>query len=144
VEDAEGEKAHGLEGEKMLTDTTFSRTLRTARDGGWFSYQLKASSSEPLFLVCQYWGGGWGPDPVGVMDVLVENAKVGTRDFAQKDHETLFFDAVYAIPPQLTRDREKVTVRFQLRPGAVNSGLFACKLVTAGGLVVKELLRERL
>ncbi len=143
VEDSTSETAHRVRGEKMTKGTSFFKTFRTAKEGGWFAYDLAADTNEPLFLMCQFWGGGWGPDTKGTMDVYVEDAKIGTRDFTQKDHQTLFFDAVYPIPPQLSKGKDKLSVRFQALPGEVTTGLFGCKLVTAQGLVIKDLLKEQ-
>jgi DUF1680 family protein len=143
VADSASEISHGLRGEKTTTGVNFFRKYRSAGPAGWFTYDLAAGSDQPLFLVCKYWGSGWGDDTRGVLDLFVENAKVGTQDFAEKDHETLFFDAIYPIPTQLTQGKAKVAVRFQPRPGPTNTGLIRCQLVTAQGLVVKDLLKEQ-
>ena len=141
--DSMNEIKHHLKGENDFTDNVYFKTCRSAREGGLFSYDLKAATDEPLFLVIKYWGGGWGPDPAGIIDIYVENAKIATNDLGNKMHETTFYDLNYAIPFQLTKGREKINVLFKSKSGSLTSGVFSCKLVTAQGLVYKDLLKDQ-
>jgi hypothetical protein len=94
-------------------------------------------------LVVKYWGGGWGPDPSGLMEIYVDNVKLATNDLGNKLHETTFYDLNYAIPVQLTKDKETINVLFKAKSGKLVSGVFNCKLVTAGGLAFKDLLKDQ-
>ena len=40
-----------------------------------------------------------------------------------------FFDATYPIPQDLTKNKAKVTVRFQSHPGNMAGGVFGCRIV---------------
>ncbi|TKK68058.1 glycosyl hydrolase [Ilyomonas limi] len=141
--DTDSEIAHQLQSKNDTIENIYFKTCRTAKEGGQFSYNLKAATNEPLFLVVKYWGGGWGPDPSGMLDIYVENVKLATHDLGNKLHETTFYDLNYAIPVQLTEDKEKVDVTFKAKNGKLESGVFECKLVTAQGLVFKDLLKDQ-
>lgn len=141
--DSVSEASHHLLGKNDTKENIYFKTCRTAKQDGQFSYNLKAATGDPLFLVIKYWGGGWGPDPAGILDIYVENAKIATHDLGNKMHETTFYDLNYAIPVQLTKGKEKVNVLFKSKSGKLASGVFSCKLVTAQGLVFKDLLKDQ-
>jgi DUF1680 family protein len=145
VGDSIQELKHDLQGEKMFTGKSFFRTFRSAKDGGWFSYKMDVKSDQPLFLVCTFWGGGWGPNPKGTFDIFVDDKKVGIQYFNEsvQNHPTLFFNAVYSIPQQFTKDQKKITIRFQSHLQTINTGVFECQLTTANGLNIKQLLKNR-
>ena len=76
-------------------------------------------------MLCSYWGSDSGGR---VFDVLVNETKVATQtlDNNEPGH---FFDAVCAIPEELTRGKEKVTVRFQAHAGRTAGGVFGCRII---------------
>ncbi len=91
----------------------------------------------------KYWGGGWGPEPSGVLDIYVENVKIATHNLGNKLHETTFYDLNYAIPLQLTKGKDKINILFKAKSGKLTSGVFGCKLVTSQGLIFKDLLKDQ-
>lgn len=145
VEDSVEEAAHDLQGKDMFTGRSFFKTFRSALDSGYFSYKMKVNTNKPLFLVCKYWGGGWGPDPKGNIDIYADGIKIGSQDFSQsmEDHPIVFFNVIYDIPKQITQGKKSITLRFQSHKGHINTGLFECKLVTADGLNLKDLLKNQ-
>ncbi|MHC4745114.1 MAG: beta-L-arabinofuranosidase domain-containing protein, partial [Planctomycetota bacterium] len=56
----ESEKAHNLQGERTQSGAHAGRNWRDARDGGWFSYDLKILPDEAATLLCTYWGSDVG------------------------------------------------------------------------------------
>jgi len=145
MDDSLGEAAHHMQGKNMFTGRSFFRTFRSARDSGWVSYVMTADSGKPLLLDCTYWGGGWGPAPRGRLDVYVDGVRVGVQRFSQsvENHPIVFFHAVYHIPPGLTRGKKTIRVRFQSGREKINTGVFDCKLLTAAGLTLPGLIKNR-
>ncbi len=141
--DSLSEVSHQLQGKNDTTENIYFKSCRTVKENGEFSYTLKAATAGPMFLVIKYWGGGWGPDPAGILEIYVENAKLATHDLGNKLHETTFYDLDYAIPVQLTKGKEKINVLFKSKSGKLTSGIFSCKLVNAQGLVFKDLLKDQ-
>jgi DUF1680 family protein len=141
--DSLSEVSHHLQSKNAPVENIFFKTCRSIKEDGQFSYNLKAATGEPLFLVVKYWGGGWDADPAGVLDIYVENTKIATNDLANKLHETTFYDLNYLIPVQLTKGRDKINVLFKPKSGKLTSGVFSCKLMTAQGLIYKDLLKDQ-
>lgn len=119
------ERDHHMQGERTETGEHSGRKWRHARDGGWVSFEMKVSPAEPVSLVCTYWGGETGPR---TFDVLVDGARVATQSL-QNDRPGQFFDVTYPLPEELTRGKQKVTVRFQARPGHTAGGLYGLRVV---------------
>ncbi|MCA1619983.1 MAG: glycoside hydrolase family 127 protein [Acidobacteria bacterium] len=119
------ERDHRMQGERTEAGEHSGRKWRHARDGGWVSFELKVMPREPVSLVCTYWGSETGPRN---FDILVDGVRVATQSL-QNDRPGQFFDVTYPIPVELTRGREKVTVRFQARPGNTAGGLYGLRVV---------------
>ena len=122
---AESERGHNLQGEKHGAGAAFGRHWRHATDGGWFSFEMKALPDAPVELLCTYWGGDAGGR---TFDVLVDGTKLATEKLEGK-RPGKFFDQVYALPPDLTKGKEKVVVRFQGHPGRTAGGVFGCMIL---------------
>jgi hypothetical protein len=108
------ESEHAFQGPRSSTG---ERELRKFRESvgpeSWFSYEMKVAPEQPVELLCTFWGGRNERS----FDVLVDGVKVATQALDRKG----FFDAAYAIPPELTRGKQKVTVKFQaMRAGRLS------------------------
>ena len=123
----ESEKEHNLQGQKSESGEHMGESWRQAVDGGWFSYDLKVIPGVPLTLLGKYWGSDTGR----TFDIVVAGTKIATQT-VNVNFPGDFFDVEYRIPVELTRGKEKVSVRFQAPPEGIAGGLY--------GLV---LLRER-
>ncbi|MCY2989808.1 MAG: hypothetical protein NTY19_18325 [Planctomycetota bacterium] len=75
--------------------------------------------------MCTYWGG----DPDRAFDILIDGVKLTTQT-VNGDRPGQFLDVEYAIPVELTRNKQHVTVKFQAHPGKVAGGVYACKIPT--------------
>jgi hypothetical protein len=120
----QSEGSHGLKGEKHAAGEHLGKRWRHAPDG-WFSYDLKVLPDKPMELLCTYWGSDYGARE---FDVLVDGAKVATQKLAN-NRPGRFYDEVYAVPPDLTSGKDKVTVRFQAHPGHTAGGVFGCMML---------------
>jgi len=122
IGDPESERAHRLRGERMGAGPYQARHWRHAPDG-WFSYEMKVDGSRPMELRCTYWGSDVGPR---VFDVLIDGTKIATQKL-DRNRPGEFYDEVYPIPAELTKDKTKVVVRFAAHPGNTAGGVFDCR-----------------
>lgn len=124
IGDPESEREHGLRGERTNSGLHQGRHWRDA-PGGWFTYQVKVLPDAPTTLVLTYWGDDAGNR---VFDVLVDGQKIATQRL-ERNQPGQFFDVEHKLPPELTKGKEKVTVRLQTIDGSTVGGLFG--LVTS-------------
>jgi len=127
--DAASEQAHNLQGEKTGAGPFGSKAWRHATDGGWWSWDLKVLPEGVMTLVCVYWGSDTGPR---AFDVVVDGRTVGTESL-NRNKPGEFFEVEYVLPAELTRGKERVTVRFQAHPGNTAGGVFECAILKAEG-----------
>ncbi|MBN1505294.1 MAG: glycoside hydrolase family 127 protein [Sedimentisphaerales bacterium] len=119
------ERDHNVTGDKTGAGEFNGRKFRHATDGGWFSFEMAVLPSEPVDLLCTFWGSERGPR---TFDVLVEGQKIATQSL-RDDRPDQFFDIAYPIPVELTRGKQKVTVKLQAHRGNFAGGLFGCRTV---------------
>ena len=119
------EREHNLQGDRMDTGEHSGRKWRHARDGGWLSFELKVSPDQAISLVASYWGSETGPR---TFDILVDGNKIATQSL-QNDKPGEFFDLTYAIPEELTRGKNKITVRFQPHSGNTAGGFYGLRII---------------
>ncbi len=118
------EGAHNQQGTATGSGTAFGGKWRDAR-GGWFSYDMKVSPDAPVDLLVQYWGGDSGNR---VFDILVDDKRIATQKLTNQQSGK-FMDVTYSVPAELTKDKEKVTVKFQAHEGATAGGIFGLRVV---------------
>ena len=119
------ERDHNFDGEKTYKGLFRNRHWRDARDGGWFSFEMKVMPDMPVRLVCMYWGSdGPGRD----FDIIVDDSKIASEHLNQ-NHPSRFFTVMYDIPEQLTRGKNKVTVKFKAHPWRSAGGVYECRII---------------
>ena len=123
----DSEQAHDLQGEKMASGPHLDKGWRHAHDG-WFSWELKVLPDEAMTLVCTYWGTDIPPR---TFDILVNGEVIATQSL-NRDKPGEFFEVEYAVPEELTRDRERITARFQAHEGNTAGGVFECATLRPG------------
>ena len=116
-DDSEG--AHNYRGHLSRSGPHLDRRWRDATPDGWFEYEMKVLPEEPMALLSSYWGSDRGR----VFDVVVDDVTVATETL-ENQHPQEFFDVEYPIPADLTRGKEKVTVKFVGQPGRMAGGVF--------------------
>ena len=122
IGDSDSERSHSLEGEEMASGAHMGRRWRHASAGGFFSYDMKVRADGPTDLFCTYWGSDSGERN---FEILVDGQRIAAERLAQ-NRPGEFFDVVYPIPEEFTRDKKCVTIRFQPDPGQIAGGIFAC------------------
>jgi hypothetical protein len=118
---------HNQQGENTGSGDWRSRKYRHADKGGWFSFEQKVDPNALMELVVTYWG-----DDVGArtFDILVDGQDIATETL-NRNKPGQFFDKEYSIPQELTRGKQKVTVRFQAQPNNFAGGIFGTKMLRA-------------
>ena len=119
------ERDHALQSEKSNAGEALGRKWRDASDGGWFAFDLKTDGEKPQDLVLTFWGGETGSR---VFDILVDGKIIATQTLLNNQPNE-FFDATYALTPQMTRGKDKITIRLQAHPGMMAGGLFGARLL---------------
>jgi hypothetical protein len=125
----QSERDHNMKGERTEHGDLGDRKWRHATDGGWFSWQLKVQPDQSQELAVTYWGSDGGNR---IFDVLVDGEKVATQRL-QNNRPNKFYDEVYALPAELVRDKQTVTVKFQAHEGAWAGGVFGARTLKANG-----------
>lgn len=119
------ERDHALTGENIRNGRHSGRAWRDAYDGGWFSFEMAVDPVQPVTLVCTYWGSDAGGR---TFDILVDGEKLGTQTL-DSPRPNEFIDIAYPVPPELSRGKQRVTVRLQALPGNMAGGLFGCRML---------------
>ncbi len=118
-------RSNNLKSENSFTGVLNEKRWRDARDGGWFEFDIKVDPEGPNQLMMTYWGSDGGNR---VFDILVDGKVLATQRLAaEKQGE--FFDVVHDLPLDMTKGKEKVTVRVQAKPGAMAGGVFGVRTV---------------
>lgn len=101
-----------------------NRRWRDARADGWFSYELKlppAGTKSALHLV--YWGGDGGR----AFDILVDGQVLATETL--RGGQDGYFVVEHPLPDAMVAGKDKITVRFQPKPGSMAGGVFGIRIV---------------
>ena len=118
------ERDHNLTSENSTVGQFNGRTWRHAWEG-WFEFDMKVLSDEPMDLQCTYWGSDRSRR---TFDILVDGVKVATQTLnANKPNE--FYDETYSIPEKLTRNKTNVRVRLQAHPNNYAGGLYGVRML---------------
>ncbi len=105
----QSERDHNLQGEETTARDWRERKMRVARNGGWFSYDIKMIPGQAQELSVIYMGGYRGNR---VFDVLIDGRKIATERL-QETQRRRTYDQVYPIPLDLIESKDKITVKFQ-------------------------------
>lgn len=96
----------------------------------WFSYELPVDPASPAILIVTYSNDARGK---AGFDVLVDGTKVGEQTMERRtpEQDVRFFDVKYALPLDVVKGKQKVTVRFQAKEGEAIPGVFGIRTVHA-------------
>ena len=116
---------HNVKMEGSRSGMASDHRYRDAWNGGWFSYEIKTLPDKPMKLLCNYWGGEGFERK---FDILVDGQKIASQDL-HDNKPGEFFDVEYPVPTDLTRGKNKVTVRFQAVPHGTAGGVFDLRMM---------------
>ncbi len=97
----------------------------------WISFDLPVDPAHPLALITTYHSEERGER---TFEILVDGVKVGEQKIAgyrPGSSSGSFFDVEYAIPQELIKDKQKVTVRFQATGGKEVASIFGVRIIRA-------------
>ena len=117
---------HNLHFENSRTgDGPQGRHYRQAHDGGWFSCEMKLPPAGTKSAVRVLY---WGRDGSDEFDLEVNGTVIATAKLAGGEDD--YYGVEYPIPGTLTGGKDKVTVRFQARPGKSTGAAYDVRMVT--------------
>lgn len=123
----QNERDHKLAGERSSAGRFGDRSYRHATDGGWFEWQVKVLPEVSQELRVTYWGSDGGNR---VFDILIDGAKLTTQRLTSKQPGK-FYDEVYALPADMIKGKQSITVRFQAQPNLWAGGVFGVRVMRA-------------
>ena len=123
IGDRASEKQFNQQGVETSVIRTDGRTGRRAIQ--WFSYDLPVSGQPMVALVATYNSDQRRPRS---FDVIVAGQTVGSETQPQSS-VSRFYEKEYAIPAELIRGRDALTVRFQATDGLEVTPVFGVRLV---------------
>ena len=120
------ETDHAMQKENSNSGNTNQEFYRDARDGGYFSYEMKTNSETDLSLFVRYWGAEWGGRK---FDIYIDDKKLLTEDNTGRWNQSRFQDTEYSIPNQMVNGRNSIRVKFQALPGNTAGAVYYLRLV---------------
>jgi uncharacterized protein len=99
------------------------------RAAKWFSFDLPADPARPAALIITYHSEERANRN---FEILVDGVRVGEQTIERHrpgNSSRGFFDVEYAIPVDLVKGKQKVTVRFQAKEGSETAGVFGIRLI---------------
>lgn len=100
------------------------------RGARWFSFDLPVDPAHPLVLAVTY---NSQEREKRTFEILVDGQRVGeqTVERSRPGDQTRFFDVEYAIPADLVKNKQKVTVRFQATDGSEIAAVYGIRMLRA-------------
>ncbi|MCO5945627.1 glycoside hydrolase family 127 protein [Mucilaginibacter flavidus] len=125
VGEMQPERDHSFSGENLTTGEDHQKKWRSTENGGFVSFDMKVDANAENTLINTY----WGMDNRGrVFDIMIDGTKVTTVDL-NKYKESRFYDISYAIPVELTKSKQKVTVKFVPKQGNSAGPVYGSRMV---------------
>ena len=116
------EADHHLQGEGTQHGPHQERHWRHAQE--WWSWDLAVLPDAPMTLACTYWGSDVGRE----FDILVDGRRLATQQL-ENNCPNEYVTIEYPIPEEWTKDRRKVTIRFQSTGHSLAGGVFECAVL---------------
>ena len=125
VGEMQPERDHSFSGENLTTGEDHQKKWRSTENGGFVSFDMKVDANAVNTLINTY----WGMDNRGrVFDIMIDGTKVADVDL-NKYKESRFYDVSYIIPAELTKGKQKVTVKFVPKQGNSAGPVYGSRMV---------------
>jgi hypothetical protein len=121
----QAERDANMRGEGTSPDRVMGRPGR--RGTKWFSFDLPVDAARPMALVVTYNHDEWQER---TFEILVDGTRVGEQTIERRG-PMRFFDVVYAIPAEIVKGKQKVTVKFQAIRGSEIGCVFGLRVIRA-------------
>lgn len=119
------ERDHNFRGENAVVGEGNRQKTRRVEDG-WFSFDMKVLPSAPVAIAVSY-PGYLTVNDKGSFDVEVDGTVVVTKTLDWHGQRSM--EEVYAIPEDLTRGKEQVTVTFRAQPGSRTASVGGLRII---------------
>jgi DUF1680 family protein len=121
------ERDHNLQGEQTDTREFNDQTWRVTNTNGWFSWDLKVKPDRSQELQVELGANRRGNALVLLIGDTKLMAEAADLTAAQEGPRV----SLYKLPPELIKDRQKITVKFQARNDARGTGVASARVVQA-------------
>lgn len=121
----QSERDHNVQGENTTAGTYSDRSYRHAKDGGWFSFDLKVDPETSNLVLLTLWGNDGGNR---VFSVLADGVKVD-EIMLERNHPGKFYDERIELPEDITKGKSQITLRLQAEPHKTAGGLYGARVV---------------
>jgi uncharacterized protein len=119
------ERDFNYQGESADTDRYMGRAYRSGTK--WFSFDLPVDPTHPMAVVVTYNSDEWRKR---TFDIMVDGKKIGDQ-VVERGGAPHFFDTEYAVPADLVKDKQKVTVRFEATNENEIARVFGIRMIRA-------------
>ena len=130
VGDPQSELAHAMQDSNSNTGTYLGEIWRDARNGGYFSYNLKTNGEINLYLMVRYWGNESGNR---TFDILIDDVKFKTVNIAGVWNVLDFKNIEYKIPNSKIEGKDTIRVKFQAPSNGYAGSVFYIRLLRKEG-----------
>ena len=120
------ERDFNQQGEDSEPDRIMGRAAR--RGTKWFSFDLPVEANHPMAVVVTYYSDEWRKR---TFEILADGQRIGEQTVEKDGSAPHFFDTEYALPAELVKDKQKVTVRFQATNGNEIGAVFGIRMIRA-------------
>jgi hypothetical protein len=127
--ETQSERDFNRQGDETSPGGMEGRRGRNAKK--WFSFDMPVDAARLMTLIVTYHDE---ERQTRTFEILVDGARVGEQTIERHrpgNASRRFFDVEYAIPADLTRGKQKVTVRFQATGGNETATVFGVRLIRA-------------
>ena len=124
----QAERDFQQKGEETTPDRIMGRAARRGKK--WFSFDIPVDDKHPMAIVVSYYNDEWRKR---TFDIQIDGTGIGEQ-IVEKGGTPHFFDAEYAIPPELVKGKSKVTVRFQATQGNEIAAVFGIRMIRADAM----------
>ena len=127
--ETQSERDFNQQGEETSQGGMGGRRGRNAKK--WFSFDIPVDAARPMTLIVTYHGE---ERQTRTFEIQVDGSRVGEQTIERHrpgSPTKSFFDVEYAIPADLTRGKQKVTVRFQATGGNETATVFGVRMIRA-------------
>ena len=119
------EADHKMQVQSSTTGNTQDQFWRSARNEGYFSYEMATNSENGLSLIVRYRGGEQGNRK---FDIYIDNEKLLSEDNTSKWSSPVFNEVEYPIPESMTSGKKYIRVKFQALQGSTAGSVYYLRL----------------
>lgn len=121
----QAERDAHFQGEATSPERVMGRPGR--RGSQWFSFDLAVDPAHPMTLIATYNHDEWQERR---FEIRVDGQRVGEQVIERRG-PLRFFDVEYPVPPELVKDKQRVTVKFQAAPNHEIGAVFGLRMIRA-------------